>query len=179
MKFGIVGGAGHMGKSIARFLRKEGFEVAISDVNSELAEKVGEETGAEVLGNRELARGSDVVIVSVPVQETGKVLEEVSEEMKEGALLTEISSVKAPVAESLRKAAQSEINVVSIHPLFGPHDRGRVAVIPVKGETGKVLDFLRARGFEPFLTDFEEHDRNVAISQSLFFTLNQCLYRGS
>jgi len=179
MKVGIIGGAGLMGESIARFLKKEGFEVAISDANSELVEKIGMEIGVGVSDNTGIARDSDVVVVSVPVQETGKVVGEVSGEMKEGALLTEIASVKAPIIEALTRAAQHNIDVISLHPLFGPHDKGRVAVIPVKGETDRIMAFLSRNRFQPFLTDFEAHDRNVALSQALFFNVNQCLYRGS
>lgn len=179
MKVGIIGGAGLMGESLARFLKEEGFEVAISDVDSELAEKVGNGLGVAVQSNTELAKGSDVVVVSVPVQKTGKAVEDAAGKMPKGALLVEIASVKAPIISSLRKAAENDIAVVSVHPLFGPHDTGRIAVIPVKGETGRIVEFLRNRGFEPFLTDFEEHDRNVALSQALFFSVNQCLYRGS
>ena len=62
---GIIGGKGEMGAYFAEFFERNGFEVIVSDRRTKLT-------------NKELAKKADVVIVSVPIRVTEKVIQEVA-----------------------------------------------------------------------------------------------------
>lgn len=150
-----------MGKFIAGFLERFGFEVVIAD---------------RVLGgksNKELAESCDVVVVSVPISATADVIREVAPHMKKGALLVEICSLKARLKEVLGFAEGFDIEILSLHPLFGPIDglEGlNVIEIPVKpGEKSRrVVEFLEWLGLNVTRSTLEEHDRKVAVTQAIF-----------
>ena len=59
-----------------------------------------------------------MVVVSVPIEVTVKVIEQVGPLMQKDALLMDLTSLKAePVAAMLRS---SVAEVIGLHPLFGP-----------------------------------------------------------
>lgn len=106
---GIIGGKGRMGQAFAKFLEQQGNKILVSDRRTKL-------------GNRELAKKADVVIVSVPIDQTEKVIEEIAPHVKPSALLMDLTSVKEmPVRAMLKSRAA----VIGAHPMcnettFGP-----------------------------------------------------------
>lgn len=78
--------------------------------------------------------------------------------------------------QALDFAAKHGIEVLSLHPLFGPVEsisEENIAVIKIKpgAKTEKVLQFLESEGANVFETTLEEHDQKVAVTQSLFHLL--------
>ncbi|MBN2086873.1 prephenate dehydratase [Candidatus Peregrinibacteria bacterium] len=101
---GIIGGKGLMGKYFAEFFEKSGYEVIISDRNTNLT-------------NKQLAKKSDVVIVSVPIDVTEKVIEEVAPCIRKSGLLMDLTSLKVLPMKAMKKTKASYLGC---HPIFGP-----------------------------------------------------------
>lgn len=101
---GIVGGKGKMGNWFKNFFEKEGLKVIISDKDTKLS-------------NKELAKLADIVIVSVPIDITIKVIKEIRESLKKDALFCDLTSLKM---EPVREMKKAKSGVLGMHPLFGP-----------------------------------------------------------
>jgi len=111
----LVGGAGRMGRLLARFFRRKGFAVAISD------------PAGDVPGFRQAASGeaatADVVVVAASLSRSAEALAAVLAEGPKG-LVVDIASVKAPLLPLLEAARLRGLSVASVHPMFGPTVRG-------------------------------------------------------
>jgi len=126
--------------------------------------------------NKQVARESDIVIIAVPPDVTARVLQQVAPLMQKGALLIEICSLKLHLKKALDFAAKQNIEILSLHPLFGPVESiasENIAAIKIKPgiKTRKVLEFLKSEGANVFETTLEEHDQKVAATQALFHLL--------
>ena len=91
MKIGIIG-AGNVGAALAKGLTRAGHEVAITSRSGSTAREVAEKTGASAVdGNREAARGADVVVLAVPSDTLEAVAGEIAPEI-EGAVVIDPSN---------------------------------------------------------------------------------------
>jgi prephenate dehydrogenase len=175
MRITVVGGCGSMGRWIVnQLLETGGFQVTVADPDEieglRLARTIGVNYEKD---NKRAAAESDIVIVSVPVENTPQVIAEVAPCMKEGSLLMDIASVKTEAVSAMLKHAPQGVELVSLHPMFGPrirNVRGQVVIlIPVR--TGKwfslVKGFLEKKGFEVVETSVQNHDRMMSIVQGL------------
>ncbi len=158
----VVGGAGQMGRWLARYFRSRGNEVVVTD-------PAGPVEGFAF--ERDLARGvshADVVAVSVPMSRTAAVLEEIAALHPRG-LVFDICSIKAPVEKTLRALGAAGLRVTSVHPMFGPalwplssgailfSDCGNaVAVLEAK-------DLFRASGAAAVDVSLDHHDEFMAV----------------
>jgi prephenate dehydrogenase len=172
LKVAVVG-SGAMGRWFASFARQNLGEVVVADAEVRRAKVAAEELGVRAAKSAEEAVAkADVAIVAVPIPKTPEVVRSLSQHMGEGSLLMDIASVKSDVVDVM-KELKAELELVSIHPLFGPGARdvsGKdFLAVPVRpGEMyawfkGRLLE-LGARVTE---VEAEEHDRLMAISQSL------------
>src|SRR5882672_5290236 len=55
------------------------------------------------------AEGADLVLVSAPVGQFGKIFEKISDSLKPGAILTDAGSTKRDVVDAARKALKKKI----------------------------------------------------------------------
>lgn len=101
---GIIGGKGKMGKYFAEFFERNGYKVLISDKGTKLT-------------NLQLAKKADVVIVSVPIHMTQKVISAIAPHVKKSGLLMDLTSLKVFPMEAMKK---SKASFLGCHPLFGP-----------------------------------------------------------
>lgn len=154
----VVGGMGAIGGCMVRMFRDLGNHVIVVDTKTRTTPV-------------EAAEVADVVVISVPIDVTEKVIRELGPRMKPDALLMDVTSVKRkPMAAMLES---SKASVVGTHPLFGPSVHSlqgqRVVVCPGRGD--EWLDWLRtmlhARGLVITEATPEEHDRAMAIVQVL------------
>jgi len=154
---GIVGGKGRMGSWFKNFFEKQGLKVIISDIDTKLS-------------NQELAKHSDVVIVSVPIKQTLKVIQEIAPYVRKDALLADITSIKTEPVKAMRKAKSG---VLGMHPLFGP-------LVPNLENQNIVFCEVKKNKWTTFLRKLfiknkakiieispEDHDRQMAFLQSL------------
>ncbi len=156
VKIGIIGGKGKMGQYFALFFKKNGYEVFISDIGTKLS-------------NIELAQKCDVVIVSVPIEHTLKVIKEVAPHVSKESLLMDFTSVKAePVKEMLK----SKASVVGCHPMFAPTVPLRNQIIILSRARGTkwhkwIKDLFKNAGTYVKELDPEKHDELMTVIQSL------------
>lgn len=101
---GIIGGRGKMGNYFVNFFERNKYEVLISDQRTELS-------------NKQVAKKADVVIVSVPIDRTEEVIQEVTAHVKKSGLLMDLTSVKAMPMENMK---ETKASYLGCHPLFGP-----------------------------------------------------------
>jgi len=166
MKAGIIGGTGKMGRLFTPVLERGGYEVLVSGRSTPLT-------------NTDLAEQCDLVIVSVPIRDTVRVIDEISPVLKKDQILCDFTSLKTePVAAMLRSRAQ----VIGLHPLFGPTvqslRRQTIIVCPARAEehvVGSVLSLFRNEGAECTITTPEHHDRMMAVVQGLTHFVTLCM----
>jgi Prephenate dehydrogenase len=123
LKAAIVGGYGEMGRWFERFLVEREIDVAL----------VGRSSKAHYADY-------DLVVIAVPVDVTCDVIAEVAPQMKPGAVLFDITSVKKDPVKQMLISAPPGVELLSVHPLFGPSmpdmEGQTVIVAPVRGERG-------------------------------------------
>ncbi len=158
-KVGIVGGTGRMGSWFARLLEDLGLEVMRSSRSTRLRPK-------------EMASMCDVIVISVPITDTGNVIREIAPLVPKEGLLVDLTSIKTLPLSVMLKCSSSQ--VVGLHPLFGPnHGRGAdqgpmsIAVCPGRGEEGLqwTLGILRASGLRPIMLNPLLHDHLMGLIQ--------------
>ncbi|MBU0727906.1 prephenate dehydratase [Patescibacteria group bacterium] len=125
---GIIGGRGAMGKYFADFFESNGYEVIISDKKTSLT-------------NKQLAKKADVVIISVPIDKTEKVIKEIAPLIKKSGLLMDLTSLKEFPMKAMKATKASHLGC---HPLFGPSNpiQGQL-VIMCPGKGSKWFDWLK------------------------------------
>ncbi|MFI5307120.1 MAG: bifunctional chorismate mutase/prephenate dehydrogenase [Polyangiales bacterium] len=162
----VIGGAGKMGALVAKLFREIGHDVTVADVQTTLRPE-------------EAAASADVVVISVPIQVTTSVIEQLGRLVRTDALLMDVTSVKqAPLAAML---ASTRASVVGTHPMFGPgvHTLQGQRVVLCRGRGDAWYDWLaqmlQARGLTVTESSADEHDRVMALVQVLTHFQTQVL----
>ncbi len=155
----IIGGQGGMGQLMARLFADLGHAVMVADVGTKLT-------------NVEAAKVADVVVISVPIRETERVIREVGPHVRAGSLLMDVTSIKrAPLAVMLEVTEATGASVVGTHPMFGPGvntvQGQRVVVCEGRGDAWRdwVKETLLARGLLVTDASPEEHDQMMSVVQ--------------
>ncbi|MBY0381788.1 MAG: prephenate/arogenate dehydrogenase family protein [Xanthobacteraceae bacterium] len=121
-------GLGHIGSSIARAIKQLGLanELVATDGNATIRKRAAEiglgDRVAET--NLDAVRDSDLVIVCVPVGNIGKIAEEIAPHLKTGAIVSDVGSVKGPVAREMASHLPDVVHLVPAHPVAGTEDSG-------------------------------------------------------
>jgi prephenate dehydrogenase len=176
MKVAIIGGTGRMGRWFARYFTANDYDVGIFARHRKEAEQFAETIGAKADGSMEdSCRGSKLVIVSVPISETSKVVEKIEPFLADDAVLMEIASIKGGVIDSLRGVRKAI--PLCVHPLFGPgasvKAANRYALIPVRDKTREKRAFKQFfPKSESIIISAEEHDAAMAKVLSLTHLMN-------
>lgn len=165
---GIIGGTGNMGRWFKDFFSMAGHSVLVA----------GRKTPVSPL---DMAKKSDVVILSVPIDVAIRLSEEIGPILSQDQLLMDLCSFKETILKSMLCFTQAQ--VVGTHPLFGPFTdsiKGQnVIVCPGRG-TGWLKwleDELQAKGAVVTRMDPIAHDRNMAVVQGLTHLLTVCMAR--
>jgi prephenate dehydrogenase len=171
LKVAVIG-AGAMGKWLAKFAKDNLGEVTVADINSARAKEVASELDAVAKPAQEAAAEAELIMIAVPISKTPEVILSLSEVVPKGALLVDVASAKSEVVEAMRKI-KTDIELVSIHPLFGPGATSisgkDIVVIPVK--PGKRYSVLKKKlvklGARVTEMDAEQHDQLMSIIQCM------------
>lgn len=172
LKLLVIGGTGGMGRFLARFASLHGAKVRIAGRSLSKTRRAAKELEVEP-GTILDAATSDTVIVGVPIEETERVAVETSSLMKEGSLISDISSVKTGISDRIAERTPNSIEYVSLHPLFGPeidhiHGQNIVAVPYRPGPRWARLDrTLKASGARIYTLSAKRHDQKMAYAQGL------------
>jgi prephenate dehydrogenase len=166
MKAGIIGGTGKMGQLFAGVFRRAGYEVLVSGRSTALSEE-------------DLARECDLVIVSVPIRNTVRVISRIAPLLKPGQLLCDFTSLKVKPVEAM---LQSAADVVGLHPMFGPTvsslKNQTIIVCPARIGDEKLRDLIgifQAEGARCTTATPEDHDRMMAVVQGLTHYVTLCM----
>lgn len=111
----IIGGSGNMGVWFSNFLDSFGYQISVFD-------KYSSKHNYKNIDEKDLESeitSVDIVVIASPLSKTSESIDLVAK-TKTKALVFDIASLKSPVLESLKAAASSLENLVSIHPMFGP-----------------------------------------------------------
>ncbi|GAB1580138.1 MULTISPECIES: prephenate/arogenate dehydrogenase family protein [Phyllobacteriaceae] len=121
-------GIGLIGSSLARVIRREGLagSIAIATRSAETLKRA-EELGlgdSYTADNRQAVQDADLVIVSVPVGSSGLVAEQIADNLKEGAIVTDVGSTKASVIAQMQPKLPDSVHFIPGHPLAGTEYSG-------------------------------------------------------
>jgi prephenate dehydrogenase len=119
---------------------------------------------------------ADLVVLATPLFAMADIVGEIAPALSDGAILTDVGSVKAPLTETLPGLLPSGVVYVGSHPIAGSHERGidfaradlfQGAACVVTGEAGsepceRVSAFWRALGSNVVLRAPDQHDTEVA-----------------
>lgn len=174
MRITIIGGSGRLGLWYARQLRAAGHEITITGRNRAKLDAAARSAGVAGSTDNEAAiRGADAVVVSAPLESTPALLELAARAASPGALLTDLASIKGPIAAAYRALRRDDLELASLHPLHGPRvpSLSGITVLVIPFRTGPRYEALRrfmvADGAKVMVTDAEQHDRDMAVLQGL------------
>ncbi|MDP8902951.1 MAG: prephenate dehydrogenase/arogenate dehydrogenase family protein [Thermoproteota archaeon] len=172
----IVGAAGKMGTWFASYFAHRGLNVSAFDINQKKILKTSSKVKVQE-SLFECVHDADLVLVSVPVHKTPQVVKECTKNMKDGAIIAEISSVKNKTYGVLKKIP-SNLRPLCIHPMFGPGAskkvETRMLLIPVRNE--KIEVTIVKEIFEDadliVLPNAKQHDKSIAVVLGLTYFVN-------
>jgi len=174
VKIAIIGGTGDFGRIFARLFKEDGHEVVITGRDVSKGEGVAGEVGVKFSNdNVKAAKESDVVIISVYIENTIDVIEQVAPHVRPGCLLMDFTSVKVEPTRAMVKHAKKGVEIIGTHPMFGPRVRTieglTFIVTPIRTEKweGFIKDFLEKQKSKVIWTTPEEHDRIMGVVQGL------------
>ena len=185
-KIALVG-IGLIGSSLARVVAREGLagHVSVSTRRQATLDR------AEALGlgqsyttdPAKAVAGADLVIVSVPVGASAAVAEQIAPALAEGAIVTDVGSVKGAVIEQMRPHLPPHVHFVPGHPLAGTEYSGPDAgfaslfeerwcvLTPPPGTDPEAVErlseFWKACGSMVETMDVEHHDMVLAVVSHL------------
>ena len=129
---------------------------------------------------RDCVEEADLVMICVPIESIVSVVKECLMHMKNGAALSEISSIKKQVFNVLR-SARKDITCLCVHPMFGPATKKSKIIknllIPVRNQA-KEMGYLRSifpRSKIEVISDPDLHDEYMAVVIGLTYYLNLVL----
>lgn len=154
---GIIGGLGQMGRLFADYFRTLGIEILISDLGTKLT-------------NKELAKNSNIVIISVPINHTEKVINEVLPHIRKDSAIMDLTSIKEDPVKWMLKG---NCEVMGMHPMFGSTNPipGQTIILCETKKSGAwskwMENFLRKNGAKIEKLTPKEHDQTMNIAQGL------------
>lgn len=175
-------GLGLIGGSMAAALKKRGHGGILTgyDVSDDAAVE-GKRLGiidTAAITLKEAVADADLVILCTPIGAYPQILEEISPHLKNGAVLTDVGSVKGCVADLVKKYVKSNIQFIGGHPMAGSEKGGLKAASAtlfenayyfltpgqetVKDTIDKMETFVKALGAYPVVVGQREHDKITA-----------------
>ena len=172
-------GLGLLGGSVVLAVKERGVaaQVAGATRRADVLEEALRQGAIDEAGDFEsAARGADLVVLAMPIFAMGEVVRRIAPVLGEGALVTDVGSVKAALADTLPGLLPRGVHYVGAHPMAGSHQRGMEharadlfegascvvmeAAEPAARE--RVAGFWRALGARVVLRDPAVHDAEVA-----------------
>jgi len=178
-KVAVIGAGGRMGKWFTHyFVQSKAMRVSVYD-KSKFEFRIPECVDrCNTL--RDCVEEADLVMICVPIESIVSVVKECLMHMKNGAALSEISSIKKQVFNVLR-SARKDITCLCVHPMFGPATKKSKIIknllIPVRNQA-KEMGYLRSifpRSKIEVISDPDLHDEYMAVVIGLTYYLNLVL----
>ncbi len=180
-------GFGLIGSSIARAILKHNLceRLICADQSQDVCDKVAELGIADGVTTDIAAgvEGSDLVILCIPVGAMDAVSRRIGRYLKEGAIVSDVGSVKMTVAKTLELNLPKTVHVVPAHPIAGTEHSGpeagfaelfqnRWSIITPQAHTSpqaveKIVALWEALGSNIELMDPQHHDLVLGITSHL------------
>ncbi len=167
----IIGGGGQMGRFFASLFLKSGYEVNIL---------TQEDWGKA----EQLCKGIDLCLISVPIERTESIIEQIAPFLESKTILADLTSIKDRPLEKMLKFHPGP--VTGLHPLFGPTsgslDKQIIVVTPGRksNDCQWLTEQLTLWGAVIVESSAKEHDEIMEIVQALrhfaTFSFGQFLY---
>lgn len=123
-------GLGLIGGSLMSALRQAGLPVVGFDIDPQTA-AAASASGYDVAQTDAAAvRGADLVVLAMPLPQVPDALRSLAAHLATGALLTDVGTLKRPVADAVSELAPAA-NFVGGHPLAGTEESGWGATDPL------------------------------------------------
>lgn len=158
---GIIGGTGEMGRFFIPFFTRLGYEVIAAGRQTEIAPA-------------DCARRAEAVIVNVPIEHTAAVIGEIGPLLHAGQLLIDNTGVKTLPVKAMLACTAPEVEVLSIHTMFGPATerlQGQNVIVVPTERSGPMAqefeDILFKHGAHITRATPEQHDMYVTFTQGL------------
>ena len=171
----IVGAAGKMGSWFTEYFARRGFHVCIYDIKRKALKTSNNIRVADSIAD--CVKDADIVLVSVPLQITPKIIRQCVKIMKAGAVISEISSVKHRAIQALKNAPRN-IRPLCIHPMFGPGASEKlppkVLMVPVRNEDTelKTVHEMFENALVKVLPNAKVHDQSIGTVLGLTYFTN-------
>jgi prephenate dehydrogenase len=123
---GVVG-LGLLGGSVARAARERGLTdrvVATGRRTRVLEDALAGGIVDAVVSVEEVGQGADLLVLATPVGSMHDLLRRAAPLLTDGALVTDVGSVKAVLADTLPGLLPPGVEYVGAHPMAGSHERG-------------------------------------------------------
>ncbi|HHZ77135.1 MAG TPA: prephenate/arogenate dehydrogenase family protein [Rhodospirillales bacterium] len=180
-------GIGLIGSSISRAIKMNGLVdfvsvTAKSQKSLDTAVSLGI-ADSVTLNLDEAVKGADIVMICSPMSTYAGIMESIAPNLKTGAILTDVGSVKASVIRDLSPKLPAGVHLVPAHPVAGTEHsgpesgfaelfEGRWCVItPPTGTdqsaVNKIADLWRAVGSNVEFMDPFHHDQVMAMTSHL------------
>ena len=180
-------GIGLIGSSISRAIKMNGLVdfvsvTAKSQKSLDTAVSLGI-ADSVTLNLDEAVKGADIVMICSPMSTYTGIMESIAPNLKTGAILTDVGSVKASVIRDLSPKLPAGVHLVPAHPVAGTEHsgpesgfaelfEGRWCVItPPTGTdqsaVNKIADLWRAVGSNVEFMDPFHHDKVMAMTSHL------------
>jgi cyclohexadieny/prephenate dehydrogenase len=127
-------GIGLIGSSIARATRLKGLAktIAVSTRKQETLDEARSLGLGDTYSLDPIAavKGADLVILCIPVQAYGPVMEQIGPYLEPGAILSDVGSVKAYVTKQMAPHTPKGVHLIPGHPIAGTEHSGPSAGFP-------------------------------------------------
>jgi cyclohexadieny/prephenate dehydrogenase len=180
-------GLGLIGSSLARGIQQLGLagELVATDASAEVRARAVEIALADRIAddNASAVAGADLVIACVPVGVSGAVAESIAANLKPGAIVSDVGSVKASVQRAMAEHLPDNVHFIPAHPVAGTENSGpdsgfaelfinRWCILtPPDGADAaaveKLTAFWAALGANVEIMQAEHHDLVLAVTSHL------------
>ena len=121
-------GCGLIGSSIARGIKKN--KLAIKVVSSNRSNSTNKKVIRLKIVNeassdtKKIVKGSDLIIIASPLSSYKNIILKIKSSLKNGAILTDVGSVKKNVISLIEKNIPKNVSWISSHPIAGTEESG-------------------------------------------------------
>lgn len=118
---------------------------------------------------------ADVILIATPVRTFEEIVRELKPHLRKGQLVVDVGSVKELPAKILKKHLPAGVDIIGLHPLFGPQSgkngiKGlNITVCNVRGKRNtKLINFFKKKlGLNVIEATPTQHDKELAYVQGL------------
>jgi len=121
-------GCGLIGSSLARAIKKNKLsDIVVSSnrsdtLNKKVVElKIVDESSSDT---KKIVNDSDLIVIATPLSSYEDVILKIKDSLKEGAILTDVGSVKENVINLIEKIIPNNISWIPSHPIAGTEESG-------------------------------------------------------